>query len=215
MFDRQIEITKENSDILFVNAVIENLKYGIISLDTMFSHRMTELFCGDRHTFFFFYMQSVLTAQGNIWNILFNDYYKKRQISYERTWRLRKTFGIDVKEYPLVGNKEFRNTNEHFDERYEKYIDNAKGFGDLNIIDASTDEEVRNAILNTPHLRTIDIEQWTYISYNRQNKKIILDLQQLRHEMFLLLEKLCVNDIRRWEDNRISYEDYLWKMRKD
>lgn len=33
MFNRKIEITEDNESILFVNAVIENLRYGIISLD--------------------------------------------------------------------------------------------------------------------------------------------------------------------------------------
>ena len=30
MFNRQIEITRENESLLFINAVIENLRYGII-----------------------------------------------------------------------------------------------------------------------------------------------------------------------------------------
>ena len=38
MFNRQIEITSENESILFINAVIENLRYGIISLDMMFNN---------------------------------------------------------------------------------------------------------------------------------------------------------------------------------
>ena len=37
MFNRQIEITRENESILFINAVIENLRYGLISLDMMFN----------------------------------------------------------------------------------------------------------------------------------------------------------------------------------
>ena len=36
MFNRRIEITKENESILFINAVIENLRYAIISLDEIF-----------------------------------------------------------------------------------------------------------------------------------------------------------------------------------
>ena len=36
MFNRQIEITRENESILFINAVVENLRYGIISLDIVF-----------------------------------------------------------------------------------------------------------------------------------------------------------------------------------
>ena len=86
MFNRKIEITKENESILFVNAVIENLRYGIISLDMMQHHEINNYYNDyyDEHTFFFFHMQSVLTAQGNIYNVLFNDYYGYKRVSRER-----------------------------------------------------------------------------------------------------------------------------------
>ena len=67
MFNRKIEITEENESILFINAVVENLRYGIISLDMMFNCDKDSQYCGyyDEHTFYFFHMQSVLAAQGN------------------------------------------------------------------------------------------------------------------------------------------------------
>lgn len=190
MFNRQIEITRENESILFINAVIENLRYGIISLNMMFNHD-EENVCQsyyDEHTFYFFHMQSVLSAQGNIWNVFFCNYPKKRQISQERVRKVREAFGIDVSRYPLVGNKSFRNTNAHFDERYYEY----NGVGDMNLLDADTPKEVRDAILNTPHLRTIDIENWLYISSDG-----ILDLRELRNEMYDMLSELCTRNIRR------------------
>ena len=42
MFNCYFELNEENFDILFVNAIIENLKYGIISLDAMFSGNITD-----------------------------------------------------------------------------------------------------------------------------------------------------------------------------
>ncbi len=62
MFNRQIEITRENESLLFINAVIENLRYGIISLDMMFNGDEENLYQNhyDEHTFYFFHMQSVL-----------------------------------------------------------------------------------------------------------------------------------------------------------
>lgn len=82
MFNRQIEITRKNESILFINAVIENLRYGIISLDMMFNCDEETDFQQyyDKHTFYFFHMQSVLAAQGNIWNVLFCDYYERKYI---------------------------------------------------------------------------------------------------------------------------------------
>ncbi len=194
MFNRQIEITRENESILFINSVIENLRYGLISLDMMFNcdeRRVCQNYY-DEHTFYFFHMQSVLTAQGNIWNVLYCNYPPKRQISQERVRRVREAFGIDLSKYPLVGNKKFRNTNEHFDERYYQY----NGIGDMNLLKSDTPKNERNAILNTSHLRTIDIENWMYYSYDGFGRQIRLDLRQLRNEMYDMLSALCTNDIR-------------------
>ena len=69
MFNRRIEITKENESILFINAVIENLRYAIISLDEIFYNKDYSGYY-DEHTFYFFHIQSILTAQGNIYNVL-------------------------------------------------------------------------------------------------------------------------------------------------
>lgn len=194
MFNRQIEITRENESILFINSVIENLRYGLISLDMMFNcdeRRVCQNYY-DEHTFYFFHMQSVLTAQGNIWNVLYCNYPHKRQISQERVRRVREAFDIDLSKYPLVGNKKFRNTNEHFDERYYQY----NGIGDMNLLKLDTPKNERNAILNTSHLRTIDIENWMYYSYDGFGRQIRLDLRQLRNEMYDMLSALCTNDIR-------------------
>lgn len=93
MFNRRIEITKENESILFVNAVIENLRYAIISLDALFNQRDYSGYY-DEYTFYFFHMQSILTAQGNIYNVLFNDYFGRKQISEERVKKSEKALGL-------------------------------------------------------------------------------------------------------------------------
>ena len=168
MFNRKIEITKENESILFINAVVENLRYAIISLDAIFNGRDEFGDYYDEHTFYFFHMQSVLTAQGNIYNVLFNDYFGRRQISRERVRKVREDFGIDLKKYPLVGNKKFRNSSAHFDERYYEF----NGVGDMNILRADTTKDARG-------------------------NQIVLDLQELRTEMYEMLSVLCTCDIRK------------------
>lgn len=194
MFNRKIEITEDNESILFVNAVIENLRYGIISLDMMQNYKDGNCYNDyyDEHTFYFFHMQSILTAQGNIYNVLFNDFYDHRQVSRERVRKVRDAFGIDLTRYPLVGNKKFRNSNAHFDERYYQY----NGVGDMNLLKPDTPADERRSILETPHLRTLDIENWLYYSYNRRGKQIVLDLRELRNEMYNMLTALCTSNIR-------------------
>lgn len=197
MFNRKIKITKENESILFINAVIENLRYAIISLDAIFNTSDCSDYsdysdCYDEHTFYF-HMQSVLTAQGNIYNVLFNDYFRRKNISRERVRIVRENFGIDLSKYPLIGNKKFRNTSAHFDERYYEF----NGIGDMNILRHDTPENERLQILGTHHLRTIDIDKWLYYSYDAHGNQIVLDLQELKSEMYSMLTELCTCDIRK------------------
>lgn len=196
MFNRKIEITKDNESILFVNAVIENLRYGIISLDMMQNYEIKNCYNDyyDEHTFYFFHMQSILTAQGNIYNVLFNDYFGYRRVAQERVKKVRDAFGIDLSKYPLVGNKKFRNSNAHFDERYYTY----NGVGDMNLLKSDTPADERRLILETPHLRTLDVENWLYYSYDGKGKQIVLDLRRLRGEMYDMLIALCTSNIREY-----------------
>ena len=196
MFNRKIEITKDNESILFVNAVIENLRYGIISLDMMQNYEIKNCYNDyyDEHTFYFFHMQSILTAQGNIYNVLFNDYFGYRRVAQERVKKVRDAFGIDLSKYPLVGNKKFRNSNAHFDERYYAY----NGVGDMNLLKSDTPADERRLILETPHLRTLDVENWLYYSYDGKGKQIVLDLRRLRGEMYDMLIALCTSNIREY-----------------
>ncbi len=193
MFNREIEITKENESILFLNAVIENLRYAIISLDMIFNGSIEYRHYDDEHTFYFFHIQSILTAQGNIYNVLYNDCFKNRQISRERVRKVREDFEIDLTKYRLLKNKKFRNSCAHFDERYYEF----NGVGDMNILRSDTPEDERKKILSAPHLRTIDIENWIYYSYDMHGKQIRLDLWELRKEMYMMLHELHMFDIRK------------------
>ena len=38
-----------------------------------------------------------------------------------------------------------------------------------------TPADERRLILETPHLRTLDVENWLYYSYDRKGKQIVLD----------------------------------------
>lgn len=193
MFNRKIEATKENQDILFVNAVIENLRYGLISLDAILNGKTTSEYYNDEHTFYFFHVQSLLTAKGNIYNVLFNDYPRNAAICRQRIQKVRDAFGLDLKQYELIKNNDLRNTNAHFDERY--YTLNS--VGDLNILKTDTPEVLRNKILSEGSLRTLDLVNCLYISCDKQGGQIVLNLQDLRVQMYNMLMELCIRDIRR------------------
>ena len=71
------------------------------------------------------------------------------------------------------------------------------GIGDMNILRPDTPENERVQILGTHHLRTIDIDKWLYYSYDARGNRIVLDLQELRSEMYAMLTELCTCDIRK------------------
>ena len=66
----------------------------------------------------------------------------------------------------------------------------------MNLLKSDTPASERNAILNTSHLRTIDVENWIYYSYDGRGRIIRLNLRELRNKMYDMLVALCTNDIR-------------------
>ena len=88
--------------------------------------------------------------------------------------------------------KEVRNTNEHFDERYDKYD---KPIGDYNIIDKNTDAFIRTCVETNPHLRTYYKDTFEYVTYNRKQERIIYNLIELRNELFTMLNHITQNPV--------------------
>lgn len=117
----------------------------------------------------FFHIQSILTACGNIFNIFYNYSGFSRQYVTERCIRLRNLLNIYKKDYPLVSQKEVRNTNEHFDERYEEMQGNV---GDYNLLDRDTDPYIRSVIQMNNHLRTFDKETGIYHTFMRKGNSL-------------------------------------------
>lgn len=192
MYNEYIEITKDNEGLLFINAVIENLKYGLISLEAIFRGEITADYYENEHTFYFYHLQSLLAAQGNIRNILFGTYRQYRTVSKSRVQAVRDAFGIDLNVYPLLKNSDFRNTNMHFDERYYTLCLD----GDLNLL-RKTDENY-HVLINLTHLRALDLDNFVYISCGVSGKRITMDLRALQDEMQGMLNALTAVDLRKY-----------------
>ncbi len=171
---------------------MKNIHFALVSLDYIFEPSHYNCNIGiyhDEHTYYFFHIQSLLTACGNISNVFYNHCNPK---STERSRKLRSELDIDRKDFPLIFQKEIRNTNEHFDERYEEF---GGCMGDYNILDKDTDGYMRAVIQTNPHLRTFDKERFVYITYNRRQNRIEYDLKELRKELTSMLERITGNSI--------------------
>lgn len=191
MLNRYFKADGNNPDFLYANISVQNIYFALISLDHIFNDAFYNVgIYHDEHTYYFFHLQSLLTACGNISNVFYNHGGFGGKDATQRSARLRKSFNITKKEFPLFFQKEFRNTNEHFDERLEQF-----GYvvGDLNILDENTEPYMRAVINTNPHLRTFDKKNYTYITYDRKLQPITYDLRELREELNIMLERITSN----------------------
>lgn len=191
MFNRYFK-ADGNIDFVYANIAVKNTYFALISLDYILYQKDYNIgIYHDEHTYYFFHIQSLLTACGNISNIFYNTgFYNKN--ATQRSQRLRSMFGVSKKAYPLVFQKEVRNTNEHFDERYEQFNGNV---GDYNLLDTDTPQDMRETILNNPHLRTYDKSSGIYYTYDRRLQQISYNLYDLRKELDKLRQAIIENKI--------------------
>lgn len=178
-------------------SAVRNIDFALISLNAIFYDTGYDAaIYHNKNLFYFFHMQSILDACASVSDIFF--YYLRKRGRYskdrsiERSLELQDAFGINPKDYPLITSKECRNTNTHFAERYDSYV---KGIGDYNVITENTDAKIRDEIMSTPHLRTLDLMTYTYYSYNSRYKKIEYDLKEVNRQLIKLRDLIKENDL--------------------
>lgn len=197
MFNEEFKITARNKDMLYVKMAIKNVDFAVISLNFILdTESIEQKVYEDNHTFYFYYIQNFLAACGNINNIFNNHFFNPIRIKTdtargisprERSKELRQLCGVNLKEFPLIFQRQARNTNMHFDERYDEF--NSR-IGDYNILDENTPADERFKILHTPHLRTYDKQAQEYITVGSHGDIIRFPLRQLRQELIVLKDKL-------------------------
>ena len=193
MLNCYFDASKVNPDFVYSNIAVKNIYFALISLDYIINHPEFDIgIYHDEHTYYFFHIQSTLTACGNISNIFYNHGGVGGKAATVRSRRLRYTFGITKGRFPLVFQKEVRNTNEHFDERYDEY---GKPIGDYNIIDNNTDAFIRTCVETNPHLRTYYKDTFEYVTYNRKQERITYNLIELRNELLIMLDHITQNPV--------------------
>lgn len=169
---KEMDEMREEKDILciFSRLAVENIHYALISL-----HYIIDVVEYDKTvfpnplTYYFYHIQNVLNSCGKINSIFYGKtapFKKKEYIGdyfvEKRSRLLRTFFKIYKQQFPLVFNREVRNTDVHIDERLHSFCGRV---GDYNIIDDNTPDDIRNEILNTPHLRTFDQSKNIYYTY--------------------------------------------------
>lgn len=80
MFNEYLEMSEENADIIMANSVIENLKFIVISLDTVFKSEIGEDFYYEDYTFYFYHLQNAFTSCGNVINVFSSTLRRDKKI---------------------------------------------------------------------------------------------------------------------------------------
>ncbi len=199
MFNQYLELTPENADIAMINVVLEDLKFIVISLDQIFQGHAGEDYYDEEYTFYFYHLQNTLTSWGAVINMLSSGSNRQTPRN-ERARHLREVFGIDPSAYKWLFNKQFRNAGAHADERHDAFYGCA---GDYNVISTKTPKWMRKEILTKPHIRTLDIQKWTYVTYDSRKQQICCDLQELRDEAYKLLYQISTHP--RLRDARLTH----------
>lgn len=217
MFNRYFEAGEDSMEFLFAHMAVKNIDFALISLNCVLDPQNInyDLF-RDEHTYYFFHIQSILAACGNLYNIFYGHTYgefskvgmanRPSQINPQpqinRPQRLRSVFGVGKRQFPLVFDKSARNTNAHFDERFDALHWNV---GDYNLLDDDMDPEMRAAIMNQRHLRTFDRRNGCYYTYGRKNKqlqRVSVDFRELMTQLQQMREQIVSHPIfeSRWVD---------------
>lgn len=192
MFNRYFNADGDG-DFLYANIAMKNIHFALISLNhILYKADFSVGIYHDEHTYYFFHIQSLLTACGNISNVFYNYGGLGGKGATQRSQRLRNTFNVTKTEYPLIFQKEVRNTNEHFDERYDAFNGRV---GDYNLLDENTTTDMRKVIINQPHLRTYDKINGVYHTYNRNLEPITYNLYQLQGELQRMLSTIEANPV--------------------
>lgn len=198
-------------EFLFAHMAVKNIDFALISLHCILDAQNInyDLF-RDEHTYYFFHIQSILAACGNLYNIFYGPIYGQfskvgatnRLQKVNRPQRLRSVFGVEKRQFPLVFDKSARNTNAHFDERFDTFRWNV---GDYNLLDDDVDPEMRTVIMNQHHLRTFDRGNGCYYTYGRRNnrlQRVSVDFRELMTQLQRMREQIVNHPIfeSRWVD---------------
>lgn len=194
MFNQYIVNDDMTEDTLLLATIRMNIEFALVSARCIInSPNYDEEVYGTRYVYYFFHLQSLLTACGNITSAFFSpkpyssinpdtrryDGGIYRRIE-ESARRFRDQYGITRERYNLIFQKEMRNTVIHSNERI---IEHNGRLGDFNIIDHTTPQTVINEIFGTPHLRTIDLRTMRYYTYDRRKRQILISHNELEQQL--------------------------------
>lgn len=134
-----------------------------------------------------FYTDHLLYSMGQINNRFFSSNNKSKKKDRVRRSVNMQNYKFSEKEFPILSNKNARNTVEHLEEYNSSIIEQYGGVGGFNVIFPNMQEDVKEVIerRNDIHPYTLNlIENSLYILRNKEH--ITIDLMALKEELLKL-----------------------------
>lgn len=141
----------------------------------------------NRCQYYHYYCDHLLYSIGQISNRFIINPNEKDRLLKERKQLNRANYQFSETNYPILSDKNARNTIEHIDEHNQNIISKKHGVGGFNLIDSETDmvliKELRSR--RETHIYTLDLLKKELLIH-RKGKDITISLESLHNELLQL-----------------------------
>lgn len=140
--------------------------------------------------YYHYYTDHLLFSIGQIAN-RFQVNNRDSEKEKERKNLNRGNYQFSEDRYPLLSDKKARNVVEHIDEYNLKIIENNRGVGGFNLIDASTDTALVDALRTNRHTHPYTLDLLSReLFIRRNNEDLTISLEKLKAELLTLRESV-------------------------
>ncbi len=175
------DLPYEAEECYFLNYQISS---ALIAIGYLFNIRFDEnMLFESKYVYYHFYTDHLLFSWGQICSrFIINN--RDKAGERERKQNCSHNFQFDETKYPILSDKNARNTIEHLDEYNHYLIQKYDGVGGFNLIDASESDELIDYLRKNrqTHPYTLDLlKNQLYIQ--RKEGEITIDLIALKNEL--------------------------------
>lgn len=163
---------------------------ALFSIDRLFSEPVEHPLFRNKCQYYHYYTDHLIYTLGQI-SSRFVITPKDKGINLERKQANVQNFGFSDDTFPILSDRDVRNTIEHIDEHNQSIIKENKGVGGFNMIDSKTSEEsvafFRNNRLTHPY--TLDLLAHEILVVRKGNN-VEINLDDLKEELLQLKRKV-------------------------
>lgn len=163
---------------------------ALFSIECLFSKPIEHPLFRNKYQYYHYYTDHLIYTLGQI-SSRFVITPKDKGLFLERKQANIQNFGFSDDVFPILSDRDVRNTIEHIDEHNQSIIKDKKGVGGFNMIDPETSEEsiefFRNNRLTHPY--TLDLLTHEILVV-RKGKNVEINLDELKEELLQLKRKV-------------------------